>query len=208
MARVDRERNLFERRASGFVFETDVLEFHPAAQVRQRTGRGRVLPFRREIDQPKVPFRARHRCERLVVLVADDLDGIEEEVREEKEHYEIAGVHVQPAVPFQSAVTAEQCRDPEEQLALHLQQRDEHCRGASDAHVVFAVEIDQLAEESGVDLLSHERLRHANATDGFRERGRQSAPGFLHLAQGARCVPPINIVQHPDHRNEREHQRK
>ena len=74
---------------------------------------------------------------------------------------------------------------PEEKLALQLQQRHEHRRRLRHAHVVFAVQVNQLAEEARVDLVPHKRLRHPDAAHRFGERGGDAAPGFLHLAQPA-----------------------
>ena len=81
-------------------------------------------------------------------MVADDLDRVEKEVGQEEEHHQVADLHVQPAVPAQRAVAAEQRHRAEEKLALHLEQRNEHRRGLRHADVVFAVQIHQLAEEA------------------------------------------------------------
>ena len=181
-----------QHRAPALVFEMHILELDAAlGSAAAVWRRGRVLPFRLEVYQAEVAFGAGHGGERLVILVADDLDRVEEEVGQEKEHHQVAHFHVQPPVPAQRAVAAEQRHRAEEQLALHLQQGDEHRRGPRHADVVFAVQVHQLAEEPGVDLLPHEGLRDPDAADRFGQRGRQPAPGLLQLAQPVAHLAPI-----------------
>jgi hypothetical protein len=98
------------------------LKFHAALDGRQRFGVGRVLPFRFLVQHPEQPFRAGHRHQRLVQLIADDLHRIEKQVGQEKEHHQVAHLHVQPAVPAQRAKRAQQRHRAEKKLALQLQQ--------------------------------------------------------------------------------------
>src|SRR5687768_9952567 len=54
----------------------------------------RLLPIGLCIHQLEHAFRAGHRDQRLVVLVADDCDGREELVREQEERNQCPDVHV------------------------------------------------------------------------------------------------------------------
>ena len=66
-----------------------------------------VLPFRGLVQHPEQSFGAGHGHERLVQLISDSLHRVEKQIREEKEHHEVADFHVQPTVPAQGAERAE-----------------------------------------------------------------------------------------------------
>ena len=154
---------------------------------------GRVAPFRFLVQHPEKSFRAGHRHQCLIQLIADGLHRIEKKIREKKKHHEVADFHVQPAVPAQRAERAEQRHRAEEKLALQLQQRHEHRRRLRDADVVFAMHINQFLKKSRVDFVAHERLRHADAAHGFGERRGDAAPRFLDLAHAAASFPAGNV---------------
>ena len=118
LARLGHKGNVREHRPAGLVFEMHVLKFHAALDGRQRLGVVRVAPFRFLVQHAEQPFGARHRHERLVQLIADDLDRLEEQIGQEKEHDQIAHLHVQPAVPAQGAKGAQERHRAEEKLAL------------------------------------------------------------------------------------------
>jgi hypothetical protein len=69
---------------------------------------GAVGPFGFSVQQSKVPFRAGHGAEGLVVLIADDLDRVEKEIRQKEKHDQVSHFHVQPTLPAQCAKAAEQ----------------------------------------------------------------------------------------------------
>src|SRR5262249_10415 len=101
----------------------------------------------------------------LVVLVADDLNRIEEEIGQKEKCYEVTNVHVEPTVPTQGTVTAQQRHGAQEELALHLQQRNEHGGCMGDSHVVLAVDVYKFAEEAGSDVVAHKGVGDLNAAD-------------------------------------------
>ena len=73
-----------------------------------------------QIDQAEIAFSPGDRAQGLVILVADYLHRLEEQIREEEKHDEIAHVHAKESVAVQSAVTAQQGHCAEEKLAFHL----------------------------------------------------------------------------------------
>src|SRR5947199_7837514 len=157
----------------------NILEFDAALERRNWLGRRKIFPFRFQIDEAEEAFGARHGGQGLVVLVANDLDRLEEKIRQKKEHHEIAHVHVHPSVPLQRTVAANECHCAEEKLAFHLQQRNENGGSLSDADVVFAVNVYQLAEKACIDLLADERLLDANTIDRFRKARRDATLRIL-----------------------------
>ena len=208
LSRLGHKRNVPEHRPPRLILEMHRPEFHAAFDGRQRFGRGRVHPLRFLVQHPEQPFRAGHCHERLVQLIADGLHRIEEQVGQEQEHHQVAHLHVQPAVPVQHAVPAQQRHRAEEKLALQLQQRHEHRRRLRHAHVVLAVDINQFTEEVRINFMPHKRLRHPDAAYRFGQRRGDPAPGFLHLAQPPAHLAPVVLVHHPDERRHDGHQRK
>src|ERR1041384_30776 len=94
LTRLSDKADIGQHRAAWFIGETDLAEFHFTGNRRQRPGGGGVGPFGWAIDQAEKAFRASHSTKGLVILVADDLDGVKEEVRQEKEHHEVTHLHV------------------------------------------------------------------------------------------------------------------
>ena len=83
----DVKGNIVQDGAAGFVMETDVTEFDAAADRRQRLCLGIVSPLWFKVHEPEVTLGARHSGERLVILVADYLHGLEKKVRQEEKHH-------------------------------------------------------------------------------------------------------------------------
>src|SRR5947208_16062426 len=113
-----------------------VLELDTATNGRKWAGTGCVLPFRREVDEAEETFCAGHGGQRLIILIANKLDRLEEEIGQKEKHYQVGHVHVERALPTERAVAAEQCHDAEEKLAVHLQQWNEKGRSTRQAGVV------------------------------------------------------------------------
>lgn len=61
------------------------------------------------------------------------------------------------------------------------------------------------AKRSALTFLAHESLRHANTGDGFRERRRDAAPAFLHLAIASAQFLAEMTVQRPQHGRHGQH---
>src|SRR4051812_38031 len=120
-----RKRDIFENGPSNGVFKREILEFDTAVDAGQGFGISSVGPFRLQINQPEITLSSGHGAEGLIVLVTDDLNGVEEKVSQKKEHDQIPDFHVQPTLPAERSITGNESHGAEEKLALHLQQRDE-----------------------------------------------------------------------------------
>ena len=106
---------------------------------RQRLRVRRVLPLRRPVEQAEHPLGAGHRRQRLVVLIAENLDRAEEDVGQEEEADQVAGRHLD--VGRQHAVAADEQQGRDERLAVQFQERHEQPFHADGRHDVVAVPV-------------------------------------------------------------------
>ena len=111
-------------------------------------------------------------------------------------------------MPAKRPVAAQERHGPQENLALELQERDEHGGGLGDGDVVARVNVHQLAKEAGVDLLAHKGLGDPDAVDGLGQGGGEAAPGLLHAAQAVTEAAAIAPVHDPNRGQEEEHEGK
>src|SRR5690349_6544932 len=101
---------------------------------------------------------------------------------------------MQPTLPAQCSITAEQGHRSQKKLALHLQEGNEDRRGVCHTDVVLAMDIDELAEEPGVDFLPHKRLRDPDSAHRLGQGRGYPAPGFLHFTQLLRHLTTVPLV--------------
>ena len=111
-----------ERAPSRSVFEADPPELDAALERRQVQSVGGVLPVGLGVEQPEHAFGPCHGRERLVVLVRDRDDGREEGVRQEQE----LNQRLELYLSAERLVAARHQQDRQEQLAVELEQRQEH----------------------------------------------------------------------------------
>src|SRR6478672_13123822 len=83
-----------QHRPLRMVSKRDATQLNATSNRWQIIRLGHVRPLRPPIEEPKYPLRPRHRRQRLVVLIPQNLNRTKEDVREEKKADEVTWWHL------------------------------------------------------------------------------------------------------------------